>query len=137
MSLVSLGLGTDIFPAGVNGALHRTAPVDASILLALGTGSLNPDWKANRPKIETFGVTFPEGVLLLPPKPPRRQTATTPDARSAGGAADRKRGIRISVLRSPSGGPNCDRRPTRCRCKTGCSTCCSRRWNPGWPDRSW
>jgi SNF2 family DNA or RNA helicase len=66
---VSLGLGTDVFPAGVNGALHRTPPVDVSILSLLERGPVNPAWKARRPKIETFGVTFPEGVLLLPPKP--------------------------------------------------------------------
>ncbi len=64
-----LGLGTDIFPAGVNGALHRTPPVDVSALSLLERTPVNPAWKARRPKIETFGVTFPEGVLLLPPKP--------------------------------------------------------------------
>jgi hypothetical protein len=63
-----LELGTDVFPAGVNGALHRTPHVDASALNLLERLSLIPEWKARRQKVETFGVTFPEGVLLLPPK---------------------------------------------------------------------
>lgn len=69
-SAVPLGLGTDIFSAGVNGALHRTPPIDAGSLSLLERIQLNPEWKARRPKIETFGITFPEGVTLLPPKPP-------------------------------------------------------------------
>jgi SNF2 family DNA or RNA helicase len=69
-SEVPLGLGTDIFSAGVNGALHRQPPVDAASLGLLERIQLNPEWKARRPKIETFGITFPEGVVLLPPKPP-------------------------------------------------------------------
>jgi SNF2 family DNA or RNA helicase len=64
-----LGLSTDIFSAGVNGALHRTPPIDVAALSLLERTPVNPVWKARRPKIETFGVTFPEGVLLLPPKP--------------------------------------------------------------------
>ncbi len=67
-SRVHLELGTDVFPAGVNGALHRTPHVDASALNLLERLSLIPEWKARRQKVETFGVTFPEGVLLLPPK---------------------------------------------------------------------
>jgi SNF2 family DNA or RNA helicase len=67
-SPVHLELGTDVFPAGVNGALHRTPPVDASGLSLLERIPVSPAWKARRTKIETFGVTFPEGVLLLPPK---------------------------------------------------------------------
>jgi SNF2 family DNA or RNA helicase len=69
-SEVPLGLGTDIFSAGVNGALHRTPHVDAASLSLLERIQLNPEWKARRPKIETFGITFPEGLPLLPPKPP-------------------------------------------------------------------
>ncbi|HUE17518.1 MAG TPA: DEAD/DEAH box helicase [Planctomycetaceae bacterium] len=68
-SQVPLGLDTDVYPAGVNGALRRTPSVDVSGLSLLERTLLNPAWKARRPKIETFGVTFPEGVLLLPPKP--------------------------------------------------------------------
>ena len=74
---VSLGLGTDIFSAGVNGALHRTPPVDAASLSLLERIQLNPEWKARRPKIETFGITFPEGVVLLPPKPPAGERKET------------------------------------------------------------
>jgi SNF2 family DNA or RNA helicase len=66
---VPLGLGTDIFSAGVNGALHRTPPVDSAAVSLLERTLINPVWKARRPRIETFGVTFPEGVLLMPPKP--------------------------------------------------------------------
>jgi SNF2 family DNA or RNA helicase len=73
-SEVPLGLGTDIFSAGVNGALHRTPPVDAASLSLLERIQLHPEWKARRPKIETFGITFPEGVVLLPPKPPAGET---------------------------------------------------------------
>jgi SNF2 family DNA or RNA helicase len=69
-SEVPLGLGTDIFSAGVNGALHRTPSIDAASLSLLERIQLNPEWKARRPKIETFGITFPEGFPLLPPKPP-------------------------------------------------------------------
>jgi SNF2 family DNA or RNA helicase len=76
-SAVPLGLGTDIFSAGVNGALHRKPPVDAASLSLLERIQLNPEWKARRPKIETFGITFPEGVVLLPPKPPAGERQET------------------------------------------------------------
>ena len=99
-SRVHLELGTDVFPAGVNGALHRTPPVDASALNLLERLSLIPEWKARRQKVETFGVTFPEGVLLLPPK-----TETDAQKRRTSAVSTRRHRptrfpIRTSALRS-------------------------------------
>ncbi len=66
-----LGLATDVFAAGMNGALRRTPPIEASPAHLIDRVGLNPAWKPQRPHLLTFRLLFPEGALFLPPKPPR------------------------------------------------------------------
>jgi SNF2 family DNA or RNA helicase len=37
---------------------------------------LLPSWKPHRPRIKTFGLTFPEGLEFLPPKPEKEEERT-------------------------------------------------------------
>jgi SNF2 family DNA or RNA helicase len=69
-----LDLATDVFAAGVNGALRRTPAVEASSGQLIDRVGIQPTWKPQRPHLVTFRLLFPEGAMFLPPKPPRPQT---------------------------------------------------------------
>src|SRR5580704_6924170 len=66
-------LATDVFAAGMNGALRRTPPVEASPGQLIERVGIQPAWKPQRPHLVTFRLLFPEGAIFLPPKPPKPQ----------------------------------------------------------------
>jgi SNF2 family DNA or RNA helicase len=90
-------LATDVFAAGMNGALHRTPSIDSVPANLIDRVGLNPAWKPQRPHLVTFRLLFPEGATFLPPKPPRPQPNETlrpieaPTAETPEGA-ERRRG---------------------------------------------
>jgi len=57
---------TDIYAAGLNGALQRWPKMETqgTPLITLPT---SVTWKPHRIKVTTFGLTFPEGQSFLPP----------------------------------------------------------------------
>jgi SNF2 family DNA or RNA helicase len=71
-----LALSTDLYAAGLNSALQRWSKSDAQPheLLALPT---TVGWKPPRPRVSTFGLTFPEAITFLPP--PAEKPEGTPD----------------------------------------------------------
>jgi SNF2 family DNA or RNA helicase len=70
---LSLQLATDVFAAGMNGALRRTPPIEATPGQLIERVGIQPTWKPQRPHLATFRLLFPEGAMFLPPKPPRPQ----------------------------------------------------------------
>jgi SNF2 family DNA or RNA helicase len=66
-----LQLATDVFAAGMNGALRRTPPIEATSGQLIERVGIQPTWKPQRPHLTTFRLLFPEGAMFLPPKPPR------------------------------------------------------------------
>lgn len=64
-SPTSLAVTTDVYAAGLNSALQRWSKAEpqsvALHLLAHASG-----WKPSKPKVLTFGLTFPEAVTFLP-----------------------------------------------------------------------
>jgi SNF2 family DNA or RNA helicase len=70
---VRVELATDVFAAGMNGALRRTPPVEASPGQLIERVGIQPAWKPQRPHLVTFRLLFPEGAIFLPPKPPKPQ----------------------------------------------------------------
>jgi SNF2 family DNA or RNA helicase len=67
-----LVLTTDIYAAGLNSALQRWSKSDAQtheLIAAPATVA----WKPPRPRVQTFGLTFPEGITFQPP-PPEKKT---------------------------------------------------------------
>jgi SNF2 family DNA or RNA helicase len=70
-SELPLDLATDVYAAGMNGALRRTPTVDAQPANLIERIGMLPTWKPQRPHLVTFRLLFPEGEGFLPPKPPR------------------------------------------------------------------
>jgi SNF2 family DNA or RNA helicase len=68
-----LQLATDVFAAGMNGALRRTPPIEATSGQLIERVGIQPTWKPQRPHLATFRLLFPEGAMFLPLKPPRPQ----------------------------------------------------------------
>ncbi len=66
---VPLELSVGVYAAGLNGALVRWPSVEPSSLGLIEKVPLLPGWKPHRPRIKTFGLTFPDGLEFLPPKP--------------------------------------------------------------------
>jgi SNF2 family DNA or RNA helicase len=89
-SELPLEMATDVFAAGMNGALRRSPTVEASPANLIDRVGLNPTWRPQRPHLVTFRLLFPEGAGFLPPKAPRPPeeklrpieppTADTPEA---------------------------------------------------------
>ncbi len=89
-SELPLEMATDVFAAGMNGALRRSPAVEASPANLIDRVGLNPTWRPQRPHLATFRLLFPEGAGFLPPKAPRppdeklrpieAPAADTPDA---------------------------------------------------------
>ncbi len=61
-------MSTDVYPAGINGALRRNPKVEAEEISLLDRVGLQPAWRPFRPKVYTFGMTFPDGMEFLPAK---------------------------------------------------------------------
>src|SRR5262245_18912269 len=68
---VSVDLRTDIHLAGINSALQRIPRVETELTPLLKTVPMVVSWRPTKPKIQTYGITFPEAVSLLPPKEPK------------------------------------------------------------------
>lgn len=66
---IPFDVATDIYQAGVNGALQRSPRMEAQALSLLSrTATLGPSWKPQRARVTTFGITFPEAITFLTPK---------------------------------------------------------------------
>ncbi len=65
---VPLTVSTSVFASGMNGALTRKFNLDASEIELIERASLQPKWKPTRPRVRTFGMTFPDGLEFIPPK---------------------------------------------------------------------
>jgi SNF2 family DNA or RNA helicase len=66
---IPFDVATDIYQAGVNGALQRSPRMEAQALALLSrTATLGPSWKPQRARVTTFGITFPEAITFLTPK---------------------------------------------------------------------
>ncbi len=61
----------DIHLAGLNGALQRAPRVETELVPLLKTVPLVIGWKPTKPKIQTHGLTFPEGLIFQPPPEPK------------------------------------------------------------------
>lgn len=77
----------DIHLAGLNSALQRLPRVEAESVPLIKTAPVVVGWKPTKPRVQTYGLTFPEGLTLLPPpeskpekleriKPPMVETPT-------------------------------------------------------------
>ncbi|QDT87742.1 ATP-dependent helicase HepA [Gimesia chilikensis] len=65
---VPLTVSTSVFASGMNGALTRKFKLDASEIELIERAGLQPKWKPTRPRVRTFGMTFPDGMEFIPPK---------------------------------------------------------------------
>lgn len=65
---VPLTVSTSVFASGMNGALTRKFNLDASEIELIERAGLQPKWKPTRPRVRTFGMTFPDGMEFIPPK---------------------------------------------------------------------
>lgn len=103
---LSLSLQTDVQLAGINGALRRFPRVEAECVPLLKSTPLVVGWKATRPKVQTYGLTFPEGLCFLPPpepKPEKLERVRPPQVEDA--AADElsaKTKRQVTRIRPPS-----------------------------------
>ena len=74
-----LSLDTDVFPAGINGALHRWSRCDAQSTPLVASPAAVA-WKPHRPRVVTFGLRFPEAVAFLPPPASKEPSELRPIA---------------------------------------------------------
>ena len=86
---------------GINGALRRTPRAELQSVDLLTTAGFVPSWKPYWPKVKTVGLTFPEGLQFLPPKPEPSDRAQSPQrvavpaAQPAGNAPPPRKPTRI------------------------------------------
>ncbi|WP_339687811.1 DEAD/DEAH box helicase [Gimesia maris] len=64
----SLAVTAAVFASGMNGALTRKFNLETTALALLEKAGLQPKWKPTRPRVKTFGMTFPDGMEFMPPK---------------------------------------------------------------------
>ena len=65
---VPISLTAQIYSSGMNVALRRWPSMETNTVSAPKPPTLLPAWKPTRPKVTTFGITFPEGASFLPVK---------------------------------------------------------------------
>lgn len=65
----ALDLTAPIFAAGMNVALSRPFKMELQSSELNSVIRIDNRWKPRAPRVKTFGLTFPAGVSLLPPKP--------------------------------------------------------------------
>lgn len=65
---VPISLTAQIYSSGMNVALRRWPSLETNTVSAPKPPTLLPAWKPTRPKVTTFGITFPEGASFLPVK---------------------------------------------------------------------
>lgn len=68
---VPLEPSVSIYAAGLNGALARWGSVEPEQVPLIDKAPLLPRWRPHRPRVKTFGLTFPDGLEFLPPKKER------------------------------------------------------------------
>ncbi len=61
----SLSVSTDVYAAGLNSALQRWSKVEPQSVSLNAIVNVS-GWKPPKPKVLTFGLTFPEAVTFLP-----------------------------------------------------------------------
>lgn len=67
---VSLSLACpDIHITGMNSALKRSPVVTSDSRALLNAVGFVPSWRPSWGRVRTFGLTFPAGIELIPPKP--------------------------------------------------------------------
>lgn len=103
---VSFDLRTDIHLAGLNSALQRMPRVETELVPLLKTVPFVVSWRPTKPKIQTYGITFPEAVTFLPPKEPKAEKLERIDGPNVeevvGDDASPKRKGDVTKLRPPS-----------------------------------
>jgi len=76
---ISVELTSSVFASGMNGALCRTPRFANRKIRLLDKVALSPTWRTHWSNVKTVGVTFPDGMDLLPPAEPKdRQNDCTP-----------------------------------------------------------
>ena len=78
-----LGLSADVRADGANAALGRSLDADAVAVedaALLGDAAIETTWRATRPQVKTFGLTFPEADELIAASP---EPAAKPSKRPA------------------------------------------------------
>ncbi|MGH7201082.1 MAG: DEAD/DEAH box helicase [Planctomycetaceae bacterium] len=65
-----LALGAGVYPSGMNGALGRWTGIETVGTSLLDRVGSRPRWRPHRPRVQTFGLTFPDGLEFLPKKEP-------------------------------------------------------------------
>ncbi len=63
---IPIKLTTATFASGMNGSLQRISSFDCRRTKLLEQAACVPSWKPHYPKVQTFGLTFPDGVEFLP-----------------------------------------------------------------------
>lgn len=72
---MALTVSTSVFASGMNGALTRKFNPETSSIELLERAGTIPKWKPTRPRVKTFGMTFPDGLEFIPPKEEKEQEA--------------------------------------------------------------
>ena len=62
----SLTIPANVFASGMNGAQRRIPEVETSPLGLIARPGFVPSWTAHWSKVQTFGLTFPDGLEFLP-----------------------------------------------------------------------
>jgi SNF2 family DNA or RNA helicase len=101
-----LDLQTDVHLAGINGALRRFPRVEAESVPLLKHAPSVVGWRPSKPRLQTYGLTFPEGLCFLPPpepKPEKLERVRPPQLDEAtGDELSAKRKPMVTRLRPPS-----------------------------------
>ncbi|WP_339732377.1 DEAD/DEAH box helicase [uncultured Gimesia sp.] len=76
---IPLTVSASVFASGMNGALTRKFNLETSSIELLDRAGLQPKWKPTRPRVKTFGMTFPDGLEFMPLNEENdRDTESTP-----------------------------------------------------------
>jgi len=77
---ISLSLTAGIYASGMNSALKRSPRVECESADLLDRIRYVPSWKPHWAKVQTLGLTFPEGIEFLPPPPPPKDESNESSA---------------------------------------------------------
>jgi len=95
----------DIHLAGVNSALQRAPRVETATVSLLNKIVATVGWKPPRMRVQTYGITFPEGITFLPPaepKPAAVEKIEPPIAEIIDAAAQPKKPKQVTRLKPPA-----------------------------------
>lgn len=65
---IPLTLSASVFASGMNGALSRKFNLETTSVELFERAGMQPKWKPTRPRVKTFGMTFPDGLEFIPPQ---------------------------------------------------------------------